>query len=359
MGGNMLILKILSMLCLCCLTTFVYAEENYEPNNDADSATWFYINDFPQKHKFDYQGDEDWFLFFAVKGLPFTIKIDDASVGNGINPSIEVYNTDGLLEREHNIGFIGEGEESYWSGGVPFTGYYFLRVHNVEPVFSADSNYTLSIFIPEGPGNGVIQGIVKDQCTSKSIAKAQVRSLLIEADVRTDYIIDQSFSYQSGDYGLVLDPGSYQVEVFFPGYHRKSKDVEVLEFDTIPLSFELEPEQGCNPGGQAIDIETLKNESAGFFDESTLQLELKEVNVSENFFSVQLQLLNDGNLQLLSAQSVPSPTLKNPALYDFQTQIVEVPQVFAFNKFFSLKLVKQSDDWVFGINELLELDINK
>ncbi len=360
----MIILRLLiTFLCLCFIHSS-RAQESYEPNNDMDTATWFVVNDDPQAHKFDYQGDEDWFVFFAIRGLPIDINIDGDSVGEGINPAIDVYNEDGVLEFSHDFKYTGQGELASWSF-VPATGFYFVRVYNVEPEFSTESNYTFTVFIPFAPQNGTIKGKVTDQCTRKGINKASIKGHWLSGDLITAYNINDGFS-RKGNYGLTLDPGQYRVEVNADNYQQKTKDASVSEFSSTSLSFELTPEQGCSQIPPIIDnddeppkpLDQLISESAGIFDETTLMLELKEVRVLGDILSARLQLTENSQLQLLSTAKVSQAALVNPAFYDFQSFNVDIPQVYVFGQFYSLKLTRINENWLFDITELKELDVN-
>lgn len=323
----------------------VCAAENYEPNNTLADARPILVNEPPQTHKFDYLGDEDWLVFYARKGTPYDIQIVSESVGQGVNPALELFNEAGEIEVGlFDFNFTGDGELLAWD--APANGFYYIRVSNRETDFSADGHYAIKVFLPLAPQNGLVKGRVIDRCAQKGIAKALVMTH-----------VDQTFSHSNGEYGIPLDPGTYAVSSYSQGYQEKTSSAVVAEVTVTPLEFELMPEVGCSPNNDTthepgeLELERLKAQSVAVYDETSGLLTIKDVRVGNEILTASLQAQADFSFKLISTTSLNNAVFNSPAFYDHDTLLADIPQVFAFDRLYSVRLKKISDDWVYRIEQ--------
>jgi len=333
-----LTVTIFLLVLLGLTSSLVNAETSFESNNTIKEAKVIYVNEFAQSHKFEYAGDEDWLFFYAIKGNPYNIEIENDSVGRGANPVLAVYNEQGDIEiADFDFGFSGEGELLDFR--PPSDGFYFIRITNKNREFSVDSHYKIKVFLAFAPNDGQIRGFVFDQCTKLPIEKALVQ-----------VGINQLFTYTTGVFGLAPAPGDYTVAVGKAGYISESQSAQVAELDRIDLEFNLQPEVGCTPiTPEPIDLEALKQQAVGEFDPDTGILSLKDVRVGADIYSVTLQKDNDFNFQLTGSTLLAGGVHNSPAFFDFETLLVDIPEVFAFDQIFKVQLKKITDDWLFSL----------
>ena len=231
------------VLPILCLSPLVYAETTpHEPNNTPADAVFLYVNSGAQTYKFDYSGDEDWFVFYAKKGVPYDIEIPTKSVGKGINPAIELYNNKGSVEVGlFDFNFSGEGELLSLHS-LPKDGFYYLRITNLQKTFSIDGHYDLKVYQPFLFNNLVVKGRVIDQCTQQGLD-----------NVAIDTAGDPGNVTRKGVFALNLQLGStHSVTANLEGYTQQSKMVfsekkdQNQELSTnTDLQFELTPTVGC------------------------------------------------------------------------------------------------------------------
>ncbi len=309
---------------------------NFEPNNDAETAQPILINDRPQQHYFNYQGDEDWFVFYAQKGMPYDIQILNGSVGAGINPAFEIYNSKGELEiATFDFGFSGEGELFSWTT-PPQSDFYYIRVFNQETSFSTDAGYQIKIFLPFAHQYGLVKGKVLDNCNQQGISKANI-------SVNTNYSI---LSHKDGSFGLELSPGEYELLVQGTNYTATTQTATVTEFTATPLDFILNPLSECS---EPVETPIANpDEAVAVYDTDTEMLTVRDVRVGDGIMSAELKNIGNFQFQLIStAETVPGT--EAPAYYDSQTLKAQFPKVFAFDTYYRLEL-KNVGDWLFVID---------
>ncbi len=306
---------------------------HFEPNNTPEEAQPIMINDFAQQHYFDYQGDEDWFVFYALKGTPYDIQILDRSVGAGVNPALELYNANGELERPHDFGFSGEGELMSWHG-PPKSDFYYLRVFNRANSFSADAGYQIKVFLPFAPQDGLVKGKVLDDCSQQGIYKANI------SVVNTTF---PTLSHKDGSFGVALSPGQYDLITQKTDYISVTQTASVAEETVSPRDFVLNPVTGCT---KPVDTPaTNPDDAVGVYDSSSGLLTLRDVRVGDEIISAELQNVGDFQFQLLNTRPTTAGTW-SPAYYDQQTLKVQIPKVFAFDTYYRLEMAG-SDNWLF------------
>jgi len=330
---------------LLTLSFVAFAETNYEPNNTFDTARPVIVNDPAQVHKFDYAGDEDWLVFYAQESIPYDIKIEVDSDGQGINPALSLYDENGGLKAEFDFNFLGEGELLSWN--APVSGFYFIKVSNQAAQFSTDAHYKVLVYLPFAPQNGKIKGKVLDQCTQRGIARAALIT-----DVR------QVFSHFRGEfigeYNIVLTPREYTVNARAEGYQEQFLTAVVEEVTITPLEFQLMPEGGCIPQPDPVpltvaEIELLQEQSVAVFDEASGILTIKDIRVGAEVIAASLKKRPDFSFELISTSALASGVFSHPAFYDYDTLLADIPQVFAFDELYAVSLKKRSNEWVYEI----------
>jgi hypothetical protein len=328
----------------------VSAETEYEPNNTLEDASPIYVNEPAQAHKFDYVGDEDWLVFYAQKGTPYDIEIESDSVGQGINPALELYNENGEIEVNlFDFKFAGEGELLSWNS--PEAGFYYIRVVNLETEFNVDAHYNIKVFLPFAPEYGLIKGKVIDQCTQKNINKA-----IISSGTR------QELSHKNGSFSMEFFSSTYDLTARANGYKEQSKSAIVEEFKTTPIQFDLLPEAGCsvtptpdpetppiNTAPTPAELEQLKRQAVAVYEESSRVLTIIDVRIGGDILAVSLIAQQDFSFTLNSVVHLGNGVSSKPAFFNFDSLLADIPQVFAFDKLFKVQLRRLSRDGAFVI----------
>lgn len=164
---------------LFCLTPFISIaghSDEYEPDNNRQDANPIILHDqrpipkdsdyqWFQLHNFYNANDVDWIKFYGIQKNYYTISVKEP--GLKCDPVIEIYDLDGqtLLKRADDY-FIGE--EEYAEFRCEKDGIYYAKIsqcHINEPYCNAeygeDTNYKLSLTMPIGSGEALINFIVK------------------------------------------------------------------------------------------------------------------------------------------------------------------------------------------------------
>ncbi|NQU43824.1 hypothetical protein HQ520_11105, partial [bacterium] len=96
----------------------------------------------PQTHALYVAQDEDWAVFHAQAGLPYSIKI--TAVAPGIDPALEVFIANPNASGETRDFAAEGGDETYSRVNWPQTGPVWVRVHGTGS-FSGATSYTLTV----------------------------------------------------------------------------------------------------------------------------------------------------------------------------------------------------------------------
>ena len=110
--------------------------DNYEPDDDMESASHIYINDpSPQHHNFHRVADEDWITFHALANVTYNIKT--FNLGADCNTELAIYRANGEFEDKRNR--PGDME---WEWKCRDQGIYFLKIIHGDPEkFGKNTNY--------------------------------------------------------------------------------------------------------------------------------------------------------------------------------------------------------------------------
>ena len=145
--------------------------DKYEPDNTWQNANIIWINgqrpgqqyEWYQCHNFYHSGNVDWVKFYAVKGEWYTIDVKD--VGANADPVIGIYDKDGqTLLKEVNCLRSGEPERGTFI--CPANGVCYARISQCEKegcniAYGEETEYTLILSVPVGPGEVMIYGYVR------------------------------------------------------------------------------------------------------------------------------------------------------------------------------------------------------
>lgn len=314
-------------------------EISYEPNNTLEDAVPIDVDWEIQEHKFDYAGDEDWLVFYAQKRTLYNIKID--SVAEEVNPALTLFDeNDVIVGVKHDINFTGKFELLAWE--APTDGFYYIRVSNEEPIFSANGHYTIEIFLPLEPIKGRVKGEVIDQCTQKKLGTVKISA----KDELVNTVNRFKLSHKNGGYSIPLLPGDYTITANFPGYQNTVLPITIEEAKSTPLQIELQPEGGCSIIiDPRPDLEILRQQAVGIFDEQSGLLTLKEVQVGNQIYTASLQKQADFSFKLTSVTLTNFTVLLNPAFYNPESSLLDIPKVFAFDQLYEVQLKQISDEF--------------
>lgn len=331
----------------------------HEPNNSLADATFVAVNATQKTYAFDYAGDEDWFEFYALKEYPYDIEIPDKSVGKGINPAIEIYNEQGVVEVGlFDFNFAGEGELLSWRN-VPKDGLYYVRVTNQQKNFNVDNRYDLKVYLPLLPNNLSVKGKILNQCSQKAISRAAIQS---SANVPV-------LSNKNGEFNLTFPNGTYTLTANVTGYEQQSQTVSLNEQDKEKyvdqsVTFALTPKGSCQPAQapipaipdpQPTPIVIPKPEPVATFNEQTGELWIKDVRVADDRITAKLHLRGD-KLKLIETQPINAHFYNAPAFYDFNTLLADVPSVSAYGKIWRIKMKNiAGNDYLFELANVEEL----
>lgn len=322
------------------------ATTDSEPNNVLADAYPVLVNAGAKTYQFDYTKDEDWYVFYAKKSRTYNIEIIDNAHGVATDVELNLYNANGDPEIEDfnfdtDFGRKGQGELLDWQ--APKEGYYYLKVTNRVKKFSTEARYTLKVFEPLAPQYLFIEGKVVDQCTRKGLAKA----LIVSSSA------DQELTAKSGEFGMALNPGSYNLTASLSGYQDQVlslTETRLLQ-DTlvVPMTFSLMPRSGCN---QATPAATPANpaEAVAEFNANTGLLVVKDVRIGDrDLIAAELQAVSSNTFKLTKVTLLPGPLFAAPTFFDFTTGRAKIPRVYFNGLLFAVNLIDQGNG-IFAID---------
>lgn len=306
-----------------------------KPNANAAQAIAVLANDVRQRHVFGRPSSENWFEFFAKKGRRYTLEIPNDTVGSALNPGIEIYNASGQRQRSLvNDGTTGEGEQLIWT--APETAIYSVRVTN-QPPFTRDSSldnmFDIQIYDTNAPQQGLVKGSVKNACTLSGINKAEVAGVLGEG------VSDSTLTHKTGEFGLLLNPDSYQIKSYASNYLDVAKAVLVDQEDDVELQLEQTPVANCaGYVAPPVDPVVLEQQAVSVFDPEQNILVVRDIVVGNQIFYAELTHLGDYRFQLYRGVEISSSYHSQPAIYDASNLIADFPTLFSGNKSYKVQL---------------------
>ncbi len=310
-----------------------------EPNSTLKDAQIILVDSAGINAKFDYLGDEDWFVFYGFEGRIYNIVIPDKSIAKAANPAITIFNAQGeetLAKFDFN--FAGAGETIEFR--PTRSGLYYLKITNEVRKFNSASTYTLTVFEPFASLN-YVNGLVLDQCTGKGVNSALVLSSSGE----------QVLTTKKGEFGVTVLPGSYTFTASQDGYvEQKLTFSELRLIDEpieIPLEFKLMPRAGC--GSQPAPKAPTPEQVVSEFDATTGILLVKDIRIGDQGLEAVLQIQADGNFKLLKVTPLAQKLYSAPAYFDFTSSLANVPYVFFNGQVYSIQLLGKGNN-IYALN---------
>jgi hypothetical protein len=153
-------------------------QDIYESDDGFEQATSLRVDDEKrQQHTLHNQEDEDWFKFYAAKGIKY--EIIAYSVGADIDVVLELYGSDGETKLER-INDDSQGEQESFSWRMQSEGWYFIKVSSFETESkTCRSELQYELRVKKGIAqtfSGAVQGFVKDALSGKPVVEAIVYS---------------------------------------------------------------------------------------------------------------------------------------------------------------------------------------
>ena len=148
----------------------------YEPDNTYAQATILPLSTI-QRHNFHEVADEDWVQFSPMyrSDQPILYVIETFNAEENSDTMIELYDTDGQTLLFGPVDEQGPGEGEFLEWYVPAAGIYYVRVRQSDPgVYGEGTGYDLRVYKPVQPGDGWIQGTVKDKSTGDGLGNATI-----------------------------------------------------------------------------------------------------------------------------------------------------------------------------------------
>ncbi len=319
-----------------------------KPNRLSTQAVPILVNDFLQRHLFGKLTDQNWFQFIAKKGLRYTIEIPNDSVGNALNPGIEIFNVRDKLEVAliNNRG-SGEGEEYQWT--APETGLYRLRITNQPPFTrqnNSDSLYEVRIYLTDQPQQGIIKGRAINSCSNTGVHEAEISAWL------GDIVTDSTLSYSTGEFSLPLNPDDYKLNSLADSYQNVSTAVSVNLDEITAQDLHLPPVVNCaNYVAPVVDPLLLQQQAVAVYDEQDGSLIIRDLVADGKVYYLELHDGGDFRFQLDQIIELPNALHDSPGSYDFNSLYLELPSVY-FSETSYRVTMKNDGYWVFWIEKV-------
>lgn len=359
-----------------------------EPNNSATLATRVFANDVPQQHLFDNTNDEDWFEFYAQPGERLTIDIPDASVGAAVAPAMKLFDAHGNLLNAGVSGILGRGQQLNFtatgtgtqlqlyriqvsnshaascpaSPGVPVLDKKLFAKTGSEDACSNNdptaNSYKLRIFDTDAPQKSVVSGTIQSICNNNGIANAFAFATI--ATGNPDEYAGQTLADPQGYYAIRLNPDNYTLNSQPDTFQPLNQTLIVAQDDAQSINFKHTPLATCagavNP---AIDPSVKKQNAVAVYDHDQRLLIVRDVTAGGKVFYAELVGVGPFEqlrFQLYRVYEISSSFHTQPGSYDFNTLIVDLPTVFAFDKLFKIQM-QNDGNWVFTVlfNNIQEL----
>lgn len=305
-------------------------------NNTPESALPILVNDVPVQQLFFTTNDVVWYEYYAKQGINYTVEIPGNSIGNAINPSVQLFTTTGqALSSEIKQAVQFQGIKVSWT--APTTGLYRLRVaNNALGVFAraaGDFSYQLRIYKTDAPLQSIIKGYVVNTCNNQGINLAEVSAWLGMG------VSDSTYSFKTGEYGLLLNPDYYQVKSTATQFYNGENWVTLQQEINSIIGFQQSPLSGCQSyTPPAVDPAILKQQAVAVYDEASGVLIVRDVWAGPYVYYAELQNIGNLRFQLKRAIILPGPIHAQPADYDSTPLIANLPSVFAFGKNWKIQL---------------------
>ncbi|MFH2091849.1 MAG: C13 family peptidase [Pseudomonadota bacterium] len=189
-----------------------------------------------QNHNAHDAGDQDWVMFYGVKGKAYHITTENLETN--CDTVITIYDHDGITQLE-KLDEGGPGEKDEFTWACPSDGFFYVMIKQYESsVFGADTGYGLRIWSPTAPV-GVLIGQIMD-LSGNGVSKA-----LITSDLTTGAAV----SLPNGYYLSMLPAGTHNITATAPGLLTKTQtNIEISAEGVTTLNFLLNQSYNDGPG---------------------------------------------------------------------------------------------------------------
>ncbi|KPA09884.1 conserved hypothetical protein, secreted [Candidatus Magnetomorum sp. HK-1] len=224
---------------------FVY--DMFEPDDTYKQAQVITIDDNPQKHNFQQEGDEDWLRFFGKKDQNYAVEaMINENLIDMCNPVIEIYSADGVSRLTGTENNESGQTNVALSWNCPEDGLYYVKVFNLNPDNYANYlKYSIRIHRSTAGVSAHIEGII-----SNSISNAPISDALVWTNSDATAISRPNGSF------LIAQETTCPIEIMVraKGFSPSKKTSQCLdEGDWLTMDFELEPIADINGDG-SIDL---------------------------------------------------------------------------------------------------------
>ena len=306
-----------------------------EPNDTEQQATPILINDTPLIHLLT-TNNVDWYEFLTKKGLNYTIEIPVESIGKAINPAIQIFDNNGspiteLLTQTTTAKGISVTIKATSSG------IYRIRVTGMPPLArsadAGDSTYSIRVFLTDAPQRGLVKGKVLEACNQNGINNAEVSAVL------NNLVSDSTLSFKTGEFGLLLNPATYQINSSASNFIGYGLSTEVVQTSESNLDFYLAPVSTCqNQAAPGPDLVKQEQDAVAVYNSATGLLIVRDALAGGSVYYAELQNTQDYRFQLLKAIVIPGAIHAEPATYNYDTLLADLPTVFALGRTWKVQL---------------------
>ena len=308
-----------------------------EPNDSPAEATPIVINDRPIEQFFASASDEDWFEFYAKSGQKYTIDIQAATIGRLVKPAFEIYDSAGKLLMT-SVGNTPSGQDIKLSLVAPTSALYRVRVFNQPPSAReigsvSDYRYQLKVFLTDAPQQGIVKGFVLNSCNQQGLNQAEVAALLGNS------VSDSTLSYKTGEYGLLLNPNSYQLKGSLPNFQSVQQAVTLSATDEAQAQLILTPATNCSTNSPSTtDPVQQAQQAVAVYDAQSGSLVVRDIVYADKVFYAEFYDTGNFQFQLQRTFEIPGVIHSQYANYSAVSKTLDIPTVFGLNKTWRVQL---------------------
>ncbi|CAN2047959.1 hypothetical protein GMMP1_540047 [Candidatus Magnetomoraceae bacterium gMMP-1] len=200
------------------------AQDLYENDNEFTKANIIVMDSpAPQYHNFHSPDDQDWLMFYGVKGEHYEIALTDL----GCNTAIELYDSDGTTILKNSLSKSSEDKFMSWT--CTREGRYYIKIKKINlNNYTLNTEYNIKIYRPIAIFPGFISGTITD-VLGKPINGVNIKTNGGASTISSD----------NGTYVIVDDEGRYTLTANADGYQAYTTQVTILPLDEIVLNFLL------------------------------------------------------------------------------------------------------------------------
>ncbi len=321
-------LKVIQPSALIASGSFV------EPNDTPAEATSMLTNDEPLYQFLSSVTDEDWFEVYAKAGQRYTATIPASSIGKLINPALQLYDPAGNLLASQ----LGQDKQITWTATT--SGLYRIRVTDQalpakkSPASelkgeATDYSYQIRVFLTDAPQQVLTKGRVLDSC-GQGINEANVSAWL------GSVLTDSTLTNKIGEFGLLLNPGNYDLKILATNFQEASKSVAVGQESTILAEIKLSPK--TTPTGCVSSLAAQAQQAPAVYDDQQGNLIIKDIVIDDKVYYVELKNTGDYRFQLSQFFPIPGVIHTDPPEYVPSTLTAKLPKVFALDQIWKVQL---------------------